>query len=83
MRAEKQKEIRDLDLKLRMDKVELERMKREAANGVVTSALDGTVPVSYTHLDVYKRQGYSRSHLPVCGSRATLLQCEASSSIMG
>lgn len=43
MRTEKQKEIRDLDLKLRMDKVELERMKQEAANGVVTSDLDGTV----------------------------------------
>ena len=56
MRAEKQKEIRDLDLKLRMDKVELERMKREAANGVVTSALDGTV-LRVNDPDTAKQEG--------------------------
>lgn len=56
MRAEKQKEIRDLDLKLRMDKVELERMKQEAANGVVTSALDGTV-LRVNDPDTAKQEG--------------------------
>lgn len=56
MRAEKQKEIRDLDLKLRMDKVTLERMKQEAANGVVTSALDGTV-LRVNDPDTAKQEG--------------------------
>ena len=56
MRAEKQKEIRDLDLKLRMDKVELERMKQEAANGVVTSKLDGTV-LRVNDPDTAKQEG--------------------------
>lgn len=56
MRAEKQKEIRDLDLKLRMDKVELECMKQEAANGVVTSKLDGTV-LRVNDPDTAKQEG--------------------------
>lgn len=63
MRAEKQKEIRDLDLKLRMDKVELERMKREAANGVVTSALDGTV-LRVNDPDTAKQEGSPVSSSP-------------------
>lgn len=56
MRAEKQKEIRDLDLKLRMDKVTLERMKQEAANGIVTSKLDGTV-LRVNDPDTAKQEG--------------------------
>lgn len=43
MRAEKQKEIRDLDLKYRMVQVEYERKKDEANNGTVYSKVDGTV----------------------------------------
>ena len=40
-----------------------------------TSALDVTIPVSYTHLDVYKRQGSSdrsmyRSSCRQCGNRS-------------
>ncbi len=43
MRAEKQKEIRDLDLKYRMEQVEYERKKDEADNGTVYAKVDGTV----------------------------------------
>lgn len=43
MRAEKQKEIRDLDLKYRMEQVEYERKKDEASNGTVYAKVDGTV----------------------------------------
>ena len=30
------------------------------------NAIDRMTPVSYTHLDVYKRQGYGRSHRRRC-----------------
>lgn len=43
MRAEKQKEIRDLELEKRMAAVELERMENEVANGYVYATIDGTV----------------------------------------
>lgn len=43
MRAEKQREIRDLDLKLRQLKVEYEQMKAEMDSGVVVSKLNGEV----------------------------------------
>lgn len=43
MKKEKQKEIRDLDLEYRMLKVDYERMKDEAENGVIYSKVDGTV----------------------------------------
>ena len=43
MRTEKQKEIRDLDLKYRMEQVEYERKKDEADNGTVYAKVDGTV----------------------------------------
>jgi len=43
MRAEKQIEIRDLDVAYRIAQVEYERMKSEAENGVVYATVDGTV----------------------------------------
>lgn len=43
MKKEKQKEIRDLDMEYRMMKVDYERMKDEAENGVIYSKVDGTV----------------------------------------
>lgn len=43
MRAEKKLEIRDLDLKHRMQKVEYEQMKKEAESGFVFATVDGTV----------------------------------------
>ena len=43
MRAEKQKEIRDLDVQYRMAKVDYERMKDEVENGIVYAKVDGTV----------------------------------------
>ena len=46
MKKDQLKLIRDLDLKLRMDKVELERMKRELETGEIRAALDGTIVTS-------------------------------------
>lgn len=43
MRAEKQKEIRDLDVEYRLAQVEYERMQGEAENGIVYAKVDGTV----------------------------------------
>ena len=43
MKKEKQKEIRDLDLEYRMLKVDYERMKDEAENGVIYAKVNGTV----------------------------------------
>ncbi len=43
MRAEKQIEIRDLDVEYRIAQVEYERMKSEAENGVVYAKVDGTI----------------------------------------
>lgn len=43
MRAEKQTEIRDLDVEYRIAQVEYERMKSEAENGIVYAKVDGTV----------------------------------------
>ncbi len=43
MRKEKEQEIRDLDLDLRMQKVELSRMQKELSDGVVKATTDGTV----------------------------------------
>ncbi len=43
MRAEKQTEIRDLDVEYRIAQVEYERMKSEAENGVVYANVDGTI----------------------------------------
>lgn len=43
MKAEKQKEIRDLDLSLRQTKVELEQMKNEVENSAVYATVDGIV----------------------------------------
>lgn len=43
MRAEKQIEIRDLDVAYRIAQVEYERMKSEAENGVVYANVDGTI----------------------------------------
>ena len=37
-----------------------------AENAVASSANQGTEPVSYTHLDVYKRQFQTYAH-PSCG----------------
>ena len=43
MRSEKQKEIRDIDVKWRIAKVDYERAKEEAENGTVYAKVDGTV----------------------------------------
>lgn len=43
MRAEKQREIRDLDLALRVSKIELSRMQNEVENGTVYATIDGQV----------------------------------------
>lgn len=43
MRAEKQVEIRDLDVSYRLSQVEYERMKSEAENGIVYAKVDGTI----------------------------------------
>ena len=43
MRTEKQKEIRDIDVNYRMAKVDYERAKEEAENGIVYAKVDGTV----------------------------------------
>lgn len=43
MRAEKQTEIRDLDVEYRIAQVEYERMKSEAENGIVYANVDGTI----------------------------------------
>ncbi len=43
MRAEKEKEIRDLDLEIRMAQVEYERMLKEMENGIITANVDGVV----------------------------------------
>ena len=43
MRKELQDKIRDLDLKLRLDHVELERMKNEIETGEIRATMDGTV----------------------------------------
>lgn len=43
MRADKQKEIRDIELEGRMAKVEYERMQNEVQNGIVYAKMDGTV----------------------------------------
>lgn len=43
MRKEKEKEIRDLDVKYRLAQVEYERMKKEAQDGIVYSTVDGEV----------------------------------------
>lgn len=43
MRAEKQKEIRDCDLKYRMAQVDLKRMQAEVDGGTVYAKLDGTI----------------------------------------
>lgn len=43
MRKEIQREIRDLDLAYRMAQVELERMKTEAENGIVSATVAGQV----------------------------------------
>lgn len=43
MRAEKQTQIRDLDVEYRIAQVEYERMKSEAENGVVYAKVDGTI----------------------------------------
>ncbi len=43
MKQEKEREIRDLDLVLRMEKLLYEQMKQEANNGVVSAQISGTV----------------------------------------
>lgn len=43
MRSEKETEIRDLDLKLRMARVEYERMQDEVENGMIFAKVDGEV----------------------------------------
>ena len=43
MRADKQIEIRDLDVAYRIAQVEYERMKSEAENGIVCANVDGTI----------------------------------------
>ncbi|MBQ3356977.1 MAG: biotin/lipoyl-binding protein [Oscillospiraceae bacterium] len=43
MRAEKQTEIRDLDVAYRIAQVEYERMKSEAESGIVYAKVDGTI----------------------------------------
>ncbi|MBQ8829995.1 MAG: biotin/lipoyl-binding protein [Oscillospiraceae bacterium] len=43
MRAQKQQEIRDLELQLRVEKVKYEKLKLELESGVVYAKLDGTV----------------------------------------
>lgn len=43
MRAEKEKEIRDLDLKKRMAQVEYDRMQEEVENGMIFAEVDGEV----------------------------------------
>lgn len=43
MRKEKEKEIRDFDVKYRLAQVEYERMKKEAQNGIVYATVDGEV----------------------------------------
>lgn len=43
MRADKQIEIRDLDVEYRIAQVEYEQMKSEAENGIVYATVDGTV----------------------------------------
>lgn len=43
MRKEKEKEIRDLDVQYRLAQVELERMTKEAENGIVYATVDGVV----------------------------------------
>ena len=42
-----------------MNKLELQKMANEIRKGIVTSVHSAKAghPVSYTHLDVYKRQG--------------------------
>lgn len=45
MRKEKEKEIRDLDVKHRLAQVEYERMSKEAENGMVAATVDGVVTV--------------------------------------
>ena len=48
-------------IKVRVDTEIAERTKRAGvAVGLAWTPAGGDVPVSYTHLDVYKRQGYSR-----------------------
>ncbi|MBQ4040879.1 MAG: biotin/lipoyl-binding protein [Oscillospiraceae bacterium] len=43
MRAQKQREIRDLELQLRVEKVKYEKLKLELESGVIYAKLDGTV----------------------------------------
>ncbi len=43
MRSEKQQEIRDLELQLRVEKVKYEKLKLELESGVITATVDGVV----------------------------------------
>ena len=36
---------------------------KDKAGSLISAGADGVVPVSYTHLDVYKRQWYARFYL--------------------
>lgn len=56
MRKEKETEIRDLDLKMRMAQVEYERMQEEVENGIVFAKVDGEV-IQVTDAETSQMEG--------------------------
>ena len=54
MRAEKEKEINDLTLSLRIAELEVKRVKKEAADGTLRAETDGTVKVVRDPVEAYE-----------------------------
>ena len=71
MRAQKQKEIRDLELQLRVEKVKYEKLQLEIESGVVYAKLDGTVK---TVADPDEAQMYGTPFIVVSGGGGYYIQ---------
>ena len=71
MKAQKQREIRDLELQLRVEKVKYEKLKLELESGVVYAKLDGTVK---TVADPDEAQMYGSPFIVVSGGGGYYIQ---------
>lgn len=71
MKSEKQREIRDLELQLKVENVKYEKLKLEIENGVVTAKLDGVVK---TVADPDESQMYGTPFIVVSGGGGYYIQ---------
>lgn len=71
MKAEKQREIRDLELQLKVENVKYEKLKLEIESGVVTAKLDGVVK---TVADPDESQMYGTPFIVVSGGGGYYIQ---------